>query len=132
MQKQHLLVVDDEAQIRMSLFVLLSDAGFRVTTARDGREALERVAGSKKSSEQLDLLLTDIRMPGLGGIELIDELRRRRLTVPIMIITAYKSDHLMAELSQRGRFELIEKPYDPRELVERIEALLQDQRIQEE
>ena len=131
MRNQHILVVDDESHIRMSLFILLRDAGYRVTTAQDGWGVVNRLSSSEMSPEPIDLILTDVRMPELGGVELIDELRRRQLTVPIMIITAYKSDHLMSELSKRGRYELIEKPYDSLELVERIEAFFRNRNIPE-
>ena len=129
MRREHLLVVDDEAHIRTSLFLLLRDAGFQVTIAQNGLEALSVLSSVEKISGHVDLILTDVRMPGLDGVGLIDELRRRQLTVPVLIMTAYKNDHLKAELSKRECFELIEKPYDPRELLERIEAVLRNQHM---
>jgi len=129
MRKEHLLVVDDEAHIRTSLLLLLRDAGFQVTIAQNGLEALSVLSRVQKSSEPVELILTDVRMPGMDGFGLIDELRRRQLTVPVVIITAYKNDHQTAELSKRGCFELIEKPYDPCELLERIEAVLRNQHL---
>ena len=73
MTNEHILVVDDEAHIRMSLFILLRDAGYRVTTVQEGWDAAKRLSSSKMSPEPIDLILTDVHMPGLDGIALIDQ-----------------------------------------------------------
>jgi DNA-binding response OmpR family regulator len=68
------LVVDDEVHIRTSLSVLLRDAGYRVTIAEDGREVLSISSNANRCSEPIQLLLTDVRMPGLNGLQFIEEI----------------------------------------------------------
>jgi CheY-like chemotaxis protein len=84
-------VVDDEAHIWTSLSVLLRDAGYRVTIAEDRWEALSILSNARRSSEPIDLILTDVRMPGLDGLQLVEEIGRLQLETPVMIITAHNS-----------------------------------------
>lgn len=114
----HLLVVDDDKRIRELLSRYLGEHGYRVTTA-----ALASEARRKFESLDFDLIILDVMMPGESGIELTTSLRITK-QVPILLLTALTEvDDKIAGLSA-GADDYLAKPFDPRELVLRIEAIL--------
>jgi phosphoserine phosphatase RsbU/P len=123
MSKKHILIADDEQNTLMTLQFILEVADYRVTTADNGREALDKVLDS---GSPVDLLITDIQMPGLTGLELMDELNRLKIGVPFLAITGYGNKELIAELTSRGCHKYLDKPIDEEELVECVAMLLED------
>ena len=123
--KKHILIADDEVQICMSLSILLRDAGYRVTAVHDGRTALAKLSDLMKS-DGTDLLLTDIRMPDMDGLELIREVKKINPSLPIFVLTAYGHKNIVAEISRLG-CSYADKPYKPEELLSDI-ALLMEKR----
>jgi CheY-like chemotaxis protein len=103
--KRRILVVDDEASIRMLVRTVLEHAGYEVTTARDGREAIALLAAS-----DYDVVLLDVVMPNLNGLAVVDALRKDNLSVlaHTYLLTAGDSEALTA-LPVRG---VIAKPFD--------------------
>jgi CheY-like chemotaxis protein len=119
---QHVLVVDDELTVRRLVQLNLERAGFRVTTANDGMEALDSVAADRP-----DLVLTDITMPRLDGIELVRRLKGNPETqsIPVVMLTAkaQDADHFEAERSGADRY--LHKPFHPLRLLETIKETLE-------
>ncbi|HVJ41738.1 MAG TPA: response regulator [Dongiaceae bacterium] len=114
----HVLVVDDDRRLRDLLGRYLADQGFRVTTAVDASEAR-----NKLSSVTFDLLVLDIMMPGETGLQLTEHLRQES-HVPILLLTAMgESEDRIKGLSV-GADDYLAKPFEPRELVLRIQAIL--------
>ena len=114
----HILVVDDDTRIRELLSRYLSERGYRITTAKDAAEARRKIAGL-----DFDLLIVDVMMPGETGLQLTKSLRQEK-TVPILMLTALsETDERIAGLSA-GADDYLSKPFDPRELVLRIESIL--------
>ncbi|HVI91436.1 MAG TPA: response regulator [Dongiaceae bacterium] len=114
----HVLVVDDDRRLRDLLGRYLTDQGFRVTTAIDAAEAR-----SKLSSVTFDLLVLDIMMPGENGLQLTEHLRQGN-HVPILLLTAMgESEDRIKGLSV-GADDYLAKPFEPRELVLRIQSIL--------
>jgi DNA-binding NtrC family response regulator len=105
-QQPHILVADDERSIRLMLETGLTLNGFRVTSARTGREALEAV-----SSGQFDAVLSDIYMPDLSGLELVESLRAAGSDLPIILMTAQGSLEAAVEAVARGASDFIGKPF---------------------
>src|ERR1700704_5028343 len=103
----HILVADDEKSIRLMLETGLTLNGFRVTSVRTGREALEAA-----SSGQFDAVLSDIYMPDGGGLELVDSLRATDPNLPIVLMTAQGSLEVAVQAVQRGASDFIGKPFD--------------------
>ncbi len=122
--KKHILVVDDEPAILYTLSFVLKHEGYRVTQCRDGREALTAILKTRRKSRPYDLLLTDIQMPKMNGIELIDELNRREISLPIFVVSGLNDPELCARLRRKGCSDFLVKPYDFRELVARIHRTL--------
>jgi two-component system alkaline phosphatase synthesis response regulator PhoP len=122
--KKHILLVDDEPAILYTLSFVLKHAGYRVTQARDGREALTAILKTRKKNCPFDLLLTDIQMPKMTGIELIDELNRRRISLPVFVVSGLDDANLRKRLRRSGCSDFLVKPYDFREIVKRIHRTL--------
>ncbi|RJP79171.1 MAG: hybrid sensor histidine kinase/response regulator [Candidatus Zixiibacteriota bacterium] len=126
---QHLLVVDDDAMIREVLQTRLERAGYRVTPAGSGEEALAAVAAGLP-----DLVVLDVRMPGIDGYEVCRRLRaaEETRTLPVLMLTAYGGvDHTIQGL-KAGADDYVSKPFHPEEVLMRIRALLRMRRIESE
>ena len=110
------LIVDDHHQTRESMAFVLHQAGHAVESCSSAAEALNRLA-----ARQYDCLITDLKMPGMSGIELIVELETRRVRLPIVMVTAHASVGTAVEAMRHGAFDYIEKPFDADQL-ERLVA----------
>jgi len=114
----HLLVVDDDTRIRALLNRYLMEKGFRVTAAADGAEARRKLEGL-----DFDLIIMDVMMPGESGIALTASLRAIK-NIPIIMLTALaEADSRIAGL-EAGADDYLPKPFDPRELVLRVNNIL--------
>lgn len=120
-----ILVVDDEQSIVTLLQYNLEQAGFSVLTASDGEEGL-RIA----SLENPDLMVLDLMLPKLDGIEVCKRLRQQKVMVPILMLTA-KDDEFDKVLGlELGADDYMTKPFSPREVVARVKAILRRMEIQ--
>src|SRR6266700_1218253 len=106
-QKPHILIADDERSIRLMLETGLTLNGFRVTSARTGREALEAVAAG-----HFDAVLSDVYMPDGGGLELVESLRAAHPNLPIILMTAQGSLQIAVDAVARGASDFIGKPFE--------------------
>ncbi len=101
------LLVDDEEDILWGLSRALSKAGYEVLSASNGREALELL-----KSQPVDVIVTDIKMPEVSGLELISEAKKLYPQVAVIVMTARGSEEHMRESYDRGAVEYLEKPFD--------------------
>ncbi|MBU0484163.1 MAG: sigma-54 dependent transcriptional regulator [Proteobacteria bacterium] len=101
-----ILVVDDELSMREFLQILLEKEGFTVLTASDGVKALEL---AKK--ETINLLISDIKMPGLGGLALLEQIKEIDASIPVIMITAYASPEDAVLAMKNGAYDYITKPF---------------------
>ncbi len=125
MSRKHILVADDEQNTLLTMQFILEVANYRVTTAENGREALDDILESRNTDSPIDLLITDIQMPGLTGLELIDEINQLKMDIPFLVITGYGNCELMAELRNKGCGGCLDKPINEEELVKSVAALLE-------
>ena len=102
-----ILVIDDERNMRWVLERALAKAGYDVVTAERGEQAIQRFA-----RHAVDLVLLDLKMPGMDGMTVLRELRRRDTTVPILLLTAYASVPTAVEALQIGASDYLRKPFD--------------------
>jgi two-component system response regulator (stage 0 sporulation protein F) len=114
-----LLIVDDQAGVRRLLYEAFSDEGYRVETASSGMEALAKVRDKCPS-----LILLDIKMPGMSGLETLDELLKIIPQTPVVMMTAYGELDIVAEAKRRGVRHYITKPFDLDEIRYLIKGLL--------
>ena len=119
-----ILVVDDERQMRASICQCLEAEGYRVLEATDGVEGLDVIA-----KEKPELVVLDVMMPNLTGIEVAAEMRRLGLTIPILMLTTRSEVTQKVEGLDAGADDYLGKPFDRRELVARVQALLRRQNI---
>ena len=113
-----ILVVDDEISIQELIKLYLEKEGFRVESAGSGKEALERIDAVKPS-----LVVLDIMLPDMNGLDVCRELRQRT-DVPVLMLTARKDDIDKILGLEMGADDYLTKPFNPRELVARIRAVL--------
>ncbi|MEM7159913.1 MAG: ATP-binding protein [Myxococcota bacterium] len=113
------LVVEDEAAIRRLVVRILGRQGYEVLAASDGESGLRRFV----ERGDIDLVLTDIVMPGLDGVGLVRLLRRRRPELPIVFMSGYSGDHRRG-IGVADRKRMLDKPFTPEQLVERIDEAL--------
>ena len=102
-----ILVIDDERNMRWVLERALTKAGYDVVTAERGEQGLQRF-----SRHAVDLVLLDLKMPGMDGMTVLRELRRRDAAVPILLLTAYASVPTAVEALQIGASDYLRKPFD--------------------
>jgi len=125
---KRILLAEDEAPTRRSISILLNNAGYFLEEAKDGLDALEKLFASQSNSYPIDLLLTDIFMPGMTGLGLIDEIQKQGLALPIVVITGYADDRMKAQLLRRGCSHFIAKPFEPGELLECVAQVLMEEK----
>jgi CheY-like chemotaxis protein len=109
------LVVDDEGSLRKSIVRNLEIEDFNVLSAANGREAIEIVKAQK-----IDFVLSDVRMPDMDGVELLDEIRKYSPTVPIVVLMTGFAEVSKEEVLEKGALDLIAKPFDIDAIVEVI------------
>lgn len=122
-----ILIVDDEPSILQSLSGLLTDEGFEVITANNGYEALKII-----DSETPDLVLLDIWMPGIDGIETLKEIKKSSTSLPVIIITGHGNVETAVKATKLGAFDLIEKPLNIDKVIVAINNALNFRRLEEE
>lgn len=112
-------ILDDDAQFRESLAFMLSAHGFVVTTHADPGVFLESLADRKP-----DCLVCDIRMPGMGGLEVTRALRAQGHAFSVILITGHADSGLVERGLQAGATQVLEKPFRPQQLISALNALL--------
>lgn len=122
-----ILIVDDEASILQSLGGLLSDEGYEIITALNGYEALKII-----DSESPDLVLLDIWMPGIDGIDTLKEIKKADPSLPVIIITGHGTIETAVNSTKLGAFDFIEKPLSIDKVIVGINNALNFRRLEEE
>ncbi|MEW5724917.1 MAG: sigma-54 dependent transcriptional regulator, partial [Thermodesulfobacteriota bacterium] len=122
-----ILVVDDEKNYTLVMATLLTDQGYEVLTAQSGEEAL-----SLLQVHDLDLILTDMTMPRLDGIELLARVKQDRPDLPVIMMTAYGTVEKAVAAMKKGAFDYITKPFKNEELMMTIRKALEMSRLQRE
>jgi len=123
-----ILVVEDDISAREACRILLEDAGYGVEVAAGGEEAMERLDGR----DEIDLVLTDLRMPGVSGLDLLDHAHRFYPELPVAMMTAHGSARQEQEAFARGVRAFIPKPFTEEELLAAVEQVLDRRRLQTE
>jgi len=124
-----ILIVEDDPDLRDLLQDDLEDAGYNVSVAIDGRAALAHL---ERNQEVLDLMITDVRMPGVGGDQILAAMREKRPESPVIVITAFGSVEQAVEMVKAGAFQYLTKPFDSEELLKTVETALAESAPQRE
>ena len=113
----HVLIVDDEPEIADALAWRLEQAGFEVTVVKDGHAALRAV-----TERQPDLILLDLVLPGMSGIDVLREIRRTSEDVPVILVSGRSEEADRVVALEIGADDFVVKPFSPRELVARVRS----------
>ncbi len=121
--EETILIVEDDHSLREGLAMNLRLRGYKVLTASDGDEGMQKAFDTRP-----DLLILDIRLPGFSGLDILDELRERDEPVPVLILSARGSVDNKIEGLRLGADDYLGKPFDLKELFARVDALLRRSR----
>ncbi len=123
-----ILVVDDEADVRLLLAREISDRGHEVVAAADSAQAMEEMGQAN-----FDVVLTDIRMPGMDGLGLTEWIERTRPDTKVIVMTAFASLEIAATAVRLGAFDFLMKPFGEMDLVtSSIDRAIQKRRVEED
>src|SRR5215510_10800187 len=125
--QQHLLLVDDEQALREVIAERLGDAGYRVEQAGTGEEALERL-----NEFAFDILVTDLRLPGVDGRQVLDEALARYPEIIAIVITGFGTVREAVEVTRLGAEGFITKPFQFEELLHELNAAIEKRRLKAE
>ena len=116
--EKHILFVDDSPTVRSSVCFCLRNAGYRVTEAADGKDALEQLQAMKDKGESLTLIITDINMPQMDGITLIYEIKETEFKfIPILVLTTEADESVIEKGRVAGASGWLLKPFQPEQLL---------------
>ncbi len=122
-----ILIVDDEKNYLILLEALLCDEGYEVIITSSPQEALKIV-----ETREIDLIITDMKMPGISGMELMDKVHRRYPEIPVIMMTAYATVEKAVEAMKKGAFDYITKPFRNEELKLTIKKAINMRKLMEE
>jgi len=125
MSHYHILHVDDEESIRMVMSLDLKEQGYAVDSANSGKEAMEKLEES-----HYDLIITDLNMEGMNGIQVMQEAKKMKPEIMVMMLTAYGSLDTAVEALRLGASDYLFKPYNRAELFLRLEKCFEKLELQ--
>src|SRR5437870_3430101 len=127
MPAEKILVVDDEQSMAQFLAIVLRKEGYQVSTVQSGRDALDKVR-----AENFDVVITDIRMPGMDGIQLLQGIKKHDPSVPVVIMTAYASQQSAIDAVNLGAFQYLIKNAKNDEIKLVVRNALEMRKVREE
>jgi two-component system response regulator AtoC len=123
---ERILIIDDDESLRESLELLLASEGYQVSTACDGESALAYL-----EKAPVDVVLCDLRMPGLDGFDLIPQISRLSPGIPVVLMSAYGTEDLAVEAMRRGAYDYIAKPFQPSEALLTLRKARERERLRQ-
>ena len=127
MTQRKILIVDDEVSVRQSLEGWFREDGFAVAIAEDGKAAL-----AKMHEGPFDIVIIDLKMPGMDGMEVFEELKVIKPEIPVIIITAYGSLEIAEDARNKGVADFITKPFRKDTILFTIDRVLELARVKKE
>ncbi len=124
-----ILVVDDDADVRLALEMTLQYQGFDVWTAKDGNEALRRIEAEAKSDRRPGVVVTDLKMPGLDGLGLLERIGALENPPPVVVVSGHGDVATAVDAVKRGAVNFLEKPLDAEHVLVTIRAALREGKL---
>jgi DNA-binding response OmpR family regulator len=122
-ESMRILIIDDEPSIADALKLILNDNGYVATATITGRDGL-----ALAKSESFDMVITDLRLPDISGLEILVSLRKQVPDCPVIMITAHGTPDVISEAMAHGAFDVLAKPFFPADLLNRVNAALSGRR----
>ncbi len=123
-ESETLLIVEDEEGLRELLYNILSDNGYSVLTAEDGEHALALAL----QNARIDLVISDLGLPKVGGLDLFEAIRKIRPNMKVILVSGFLSDPDRERMQENGVNGFVQKPYKPRDVLEQVKKVLGDRR----
>jgi DNA-binding response OmpR family regulator len=124
--KTKVLIVDDDAKMREGLDEILGGAGYDTATAGNGEEALRRIR-----EENLNLVITDLMMPGMNGMEVLREIKKLSPSTKVIMITAFGTIDSAVEAMKQGASDYLVKPFGAEDVIAKVGKVLEEARFEE-
>lgn len=125
--KGHVLLAEDDRELRDLLGWALRAWGYRVSEVQDGAELLDRLTTARAAGDDVDIVITDVRMPKVGGLEALGWLQEFGSALPAVVITGFGDRNLHAEAKRLGAWAVLDKPFDLEALGAVVAALRAEQ-----
>jgi two-component system response regulator PilR (NtrC family) len=119
-EKNSILLVDDDIEFGKAMKRMFEKAGYAITLAGDGREALERL-----SEGTFDVIISDLRMPNVDGTELMEEISRLKLETPVVFLTAFGEVESYMDVMNLGAFEYLHKPVRKKDILNVVQKAIE-------
>ncbi len=119
-RQRRILLVDDEANVRTVFSDILRKESYIVKEVKDGSEAIKAI-----DEETFDVALVDLRMPHMDGIEVLENIKKRKPEIPVIVYTGYGSITSAVEAMRKGAFNYLNKPFSPQQLKSNIKKALE-------
>lgn len=123
-KKFKIIIVDDEPALLHSLDFTLRRHHFETVTSKNSQDALSSVKIALDSNNSFDLLITDIQLPGMSGLQLIDDLEQMNISLPSLVITEFVDSNMINGIKQRHISHFLCKPFSTDELLLRVNRIL--------
>ncbi len=123
----HILLIEDDISLATNLADVLKDDGFRVTVCHRGDEGLRQA-----NKDDCDMVLTDLRLPGLGGLELVKQLHESQPRLPVVLMTAHGTIETAIEATKLGAYDYLQKPFEMPELISVLRRAVEASRLMRE
>ncbi len=127
MLENRILVIDDEKNITLVIQAILQKQGWDVVACNDSSRALQLL-----ENESFQIVLTDLYMPGAGGMEILEECKKNYPQIPVILMTAFGTIDTAVTALKQGAFDFITKPFDQKDLIQSIQKALQEHRSREQ
>jgi DNA-binding NtrC family response regulator len=121
-----ILIVDDEKNLRLTMTMCLEPLGYEIGTADDGEDALRQL-----DNQEFDLILLDIRLPGMDGLDVLRRVVKQHPDIPIVMVSAHGTVESAVEAMKLGAVDFIEKPFTPHELRTVVKQVLDREQLEE-
>jgi DNA-binding NtrC family response regulator len=125
MKKAGILLIDDEPSIVEALAMILDDQGYETISASCGRDGINHA-----SQRSFDITITDLRLPDMSGLDVLNAIRERNGDTCVIVITAHSTPEMVCELKASGAIDVLKKPFMPSDLLDLIRSILQERERQ--
>src|SRR5436190_4482007 len=122
-----ILLIEDDTSLAANLCDVLKEDGFKVTVCNRGDEGLRRA-----NTDECDVVLTDLRLPGLGGLELVRQLHETQPRLPVVLMTAHGTIETAIEATKLGAYDYLQKPFEMRQLIGVLQCAVEAGRLMRE